>query len=296
MGDLVGKVAGGLVGGLFGDDGGGQQQTTSSEPWGPAQPWIKENIDRGRQLQGFYEQNPFNPIQQTGYQNLFGDMDNFRNNIAPGLMGVANKMIGANYQRAPAGTELGASNPYASGGVSAGIRGLQNNYAPNNAGQIQPGLLGGMTTAAGMKPQMMGGSFRDLAGLLSEGQQGAGDSSALASAMQGAAGIPQPMNGGSLAGLLSSGLGGNQNGGLGGAIQQASSGPFSTGGGQSFGQINWDLLNPYKNELKPAEKKPGADELSDDEKFNRRLEQWMKENDPGYAQRREIWRSGDGGS
>ena len=91
------KVAGGILGGLLG--GGGDQQTASKEPWSEAAPWLKENIAQGRNLQAYYQQNPWNALQQTGYQNTFTDLDAFRNSMAPGLMGFANKLMGTNYSR-----------------------------------------------------------------------------------------------------------------------------------------------------------------------------------------------------
>ena len=103
---ILGAVAGPLIGGLMGGDeggdgGGGQQQSTASksEPWAPAQPYILDNLKDTKKLQDFYRKTPFNPQQQTSYQNLFGDLDNFRQNIAPGLMGFANKAMTSNYQR-----------------------------------------------------------------------------------------------------------------------------------------------------------------------------------------------------
>lgn len=81
-------------------DGGGGQQTATKEPWAEAAPWLKQNIQTGQNLQQYYQQNPFNQLQQTGYQNLFSDLDSFRNQMAPGLMQFANQaMNGGGYQR-----------------------------------------------------------------------------------------------------------------------------------------------------------------------------------------------------
>ena len=103
---ILGAVAGPLIGGLMGGDeegggGGGQQQSTArtSEPWAPAQPYILDNLKDTKKLQDFYRKTPFNPQQQTSYQNLFGDLDNFRQNMAPGLMNFANRAMTSNYQR-----------------------------------------------------------------------------------------------------------------------------------------------------------------------------------------------------
>lgn len=94
-------IAGAVLGGMGG--GGGGQQTTSStatkDPWGPAQPYIKKNLENEAALQEYYRKTPFNQQQIEGYSNLFGDIGNFRNNVAPGLMDFANKGMTSSYQR-----------------------------------------------------------------------------------------------------------------------------------------------------------------------------------------------------
>jgi len=108
---IAGPVAGAVVGGLMSDGGGGGQQV-SKEPWAEAAPWLKETLRTGQQLQNYYQQNPFNPMQQTGYQNTFTDLDVFRgqNN---GLMQFANQLMGKQYQRgqAPSGGLLSMQQP-----------------------------------------------------------------------------------------------------------------------------------------------------------------------------------------
>lgn len=96
---ILGPIAGSVVGGLLSDSGGGSQQTASKEPWGPAAPWIKDNIKTGQQLQGYYQQNPFNSLQQTAYQNYFADQDNYRQAIAPQMNALAQRLMGSNYSR-----------------------------------------------------------------------------------------------------------------------------------------------------------------------------------------------------
>lgn len=98
---VLAPVAGAVVGGLMGDKGGGGGQTASKEPWEAAAPWLRQNIQTGQDLQNFYQKNPFNQQQQQAYQNIFSDQANFRNQIAPGMMDFANKLMGSNYQRAP---------------------------------------------------------------------------------------------------------------------------------------------------------------------------------------------------
>ena len=110
---IVGPIAGSVVGGLMGGDS-QQSQTASKEPWADAAPWLRENLRTGQGLQNYYQQNPFNPQQQTAYQNIFGDLDAFRNQMAPGLMGFANRLMGSSYQRG--GSTAGANG----GGLLAG--------------------------------------------------------------------------------------------------------------------------------------------------------------------------------
>lgn len=100
-------IAGAVVGGLM-SDGGGGQQTASKEPWAPAIKPLTNSLDTGQALERYYQQNPFNPMQRTGYQNLFSDLDQFRNQIQPGLAQFANDMMQSNYQRGPRQSQMEA--------------------------------------------------------------------------------------------------------------------------------------------------------------------------------------------
>jgi hypothetical protein len=75
---ILGAVAGAV-------DSRDQEATSKSEPWGPAQDWIKQNIAQGQQLQQQYTAQPFSQAQQTGYGNLAGLL-NFANQNAPSLL------------------------------------------------------------------------------------------------------------------------------------------------------------------------------------------------------------------
>ena len=91
-----------LVGGLLGAKSSGdktQTTTDKKEPWAPAQPYLLDNLATNANLQQFYQQNPFNAQQKTSYENIFGDLNNFRNNTAPGLMNFANNAMTSGYQR-----------------------------------------------------------------------------------------------------------------------------------------------------------------------------------------------------
>ena len=96
---ILGPVAGAVVGGLMSDSGGGEQQTATKEPWSAAAPWLRQQLEQGQNLQAYYQQNPWNSLQQTAYQNTFSDIDQFRNSMAPGLMDFANRLMGTNYSR-----------------------------------------------------------------------------------------------------------------------------------------------------------------------------------------------------
>ena len=95
---ILGPIAGSVVGGLM-SDGGGEQQTATKEPWSAAAPWLRQQLEQGQNLQAYYQQNPWNNLQQTAYQNTFSDIDNFRSSMAPGLMDFANRLMGQNYSR-----------------------------------------------------------------------------------------------------------------------------------------------------------------------------------------------------
>ena len=147
MPEAVAPIAGSVIGGLMGDSGGGSQQTASKEPWAPVQPWLLENIDYGRGLQSHYQQNPFNQLQQTAYQNTFGDLDAFRNQMAPGLMNFANNLMGSSYNRSRAGTER------------SGLLGSQGYYGPyaqngrvNQVFSVPQGQTYGLLNWAALNP------------------------------------------------------------------------------------------------------------------------------------------------
>lgn len=78
------QLAGAAVGGLLSRNKGGGQ-TTSKEPWAPAQDWLRQNIATGQNLQNHYQQNPFGALQQGAYANLLGQGDAF-NQMVPGLL------------------------------------------------------------------------------------------------------------------------------------------------------------------------------------------------------------------
>lgn len=93
------SVAGGLLGAIGSKKGNSATTTQKSEPWAPVQPWLQDNIAKGQKLQAQYEAQPFSPLQQQAYGNLFSDLDNFRNNVAPGLLNWSGNAMQGGYQR-----------------------------------------------------------------------------------------------------------------------------------------------------------------------------------------------------
>ena len=100
-------IAGSVVGGLM-SDGGGSSQTASKDPWGPAVEPLTNSLATGQDLERYYQQTPFNPLQQQGYQNLYSDLDQFRSQLSPQLMQFANSMMQSNYQRGPRNSQMEA--------------------------------------------------------------------------------------------------------------------------------------------------------------------------------------------
>ena len=136
---ILGPIAGSVVGGLMSD--GGDEQTATKEPWKDAAPWLRENIAQGQNLQAYYQQNPWNNLQQNAYQNTYSDIDQFRNSMAPGLMDFANRLMGQNYSRGGATARMPMGNmqqtkPQAMSGLLSGQSGGQSgpfSVAPNRS-------------------------------------------------------------------------------------------------------------------------------------------------------------------
>ena len=225
-----GKVAGGLIGGLLGgsNSGGGQQAT--KDPWGPAQKPLQNSLTTGQNLESYYQQNPFNPLQQAGYQNLYADLDNFRNVMAPQAMAFNNRMMNTNYQRKPAGTELG--------GAFTPINASQ--FLPPEQRQPQGGMGGGMGSGISM-----GGGMPGMPGAMSQG-------GGLAGVMNGLGG----MQGLGSMGSASSMMGGQSGADIGNMLPMRVPNAGLLGGqpfgmsvvapnSQSYGQLNWPELNPF---------------------------------------------------
>lgn len=119
MPSALAPIAGAVVGGLMGGDGPDQTQTTSKDPWSEAAPWIKDNIGIGQRLQNFYQQNPFNAIQQNAIGQTLNDQDYYRNTLMPGLMAFLGQPRAAGSSLSAMGIPQNAGQ----GGQNAGLLG-----------------------------------------------------------------------------------------------------------------------------------------------------------------------------
>jgi hypothetical protein len=146
---LIGPAVGALAGG--GSDT--QTTTSTSDPWKAAQPYMLRNLQDTEQLGNALKKTPFNPQQIEQYSNLFGDIGNFRNNVAPGLMDFANKGMASNYQRAR------VNRP---GDVAGYGRGNQAQPMQQQPSGGSGGLLGPFSVAQG--GQTSSGGLLDLNG------------------------------------------------------------------------------------------------------------------------------------
>lgn len=79
-----------LIGSQMADDkkggAGATAQQTTRDPWGPAQPWLLQNIERGQGLQNQLAAQPFSAHQQAAYGNQYALSDYMRR-LAPSLLG-----------------------------------------------------------------------------------------------------------------------------------------------------------------------------------------------------------------
>jgi hypothetical protein len=65
LGSALGAVAGAL-------DGKDKEQTSSRDPWAPAQPLLKDLLSQAQTLSTQYQNQPFSDTQKQAYNNQFG--------------------------------------------------------------------------------------------------------------------------------------------------------------------------------------------------------------------------------
>lgn len=82
LGGLAGAVAGAI-------DSKDKTQTSSRDPWAPAQDFLKQRLADGGELAAQYKAQPFSPAQQTAYGNVGGILD-MVNGQLPGLLAGMN--------------------------------------------------------------------------------------------------------------------------------------------------------------------------------------------------------------
>ena len=85
IGSVAAPVIGGLIGGSSSGNSQGGTQTVNKDPWSAAQPWMRQNLTTGQNLQNYYQTNPFNAQQQSAYSNLGSGAD-YINRAVPGLL------------------------------------------------------------------------------------------------------------------------------------------------------------------------------------------------------------------
>lgn len=90
------NLAGAVLGAASSRD---QTQSANRDPWGPAQPFLRELIGQGQQLNQQYQAQPFNPTQQRFLNQRVGLLDALNTQVMPGLLGGLNAQS-QGYQRA----------------------------------------------------------------------------------------------------------------------------------------------------------------------------------------------------
>ena len=127
-GAIGGAAASAVVGGLMSDGssggGAGQSQTVSKDPWSVAAPWLTQNVKTGQDLQGYYQQNPFNQQQQQAYGQL-AQGNAYTNALVPSLLGQISGQSGfdrSNPRAKPAGINfnVGGNLGFGAGNGSGG--------------------------------------------------------------------------------------------------------------------------------------------------------------------------------
>ena len=94
IGSLLGnkslvQLGGGLLGALAGKD---TTTSASKDPWGPAQPYLKDNLAQNAAMQEHYRLNPFSNEQKAAYQGLLDTNANNQAN-APIMQANANNFM-----------------------------------------------------------------------------------------------------------------------------------------------------------------------------------------------------------
>lgn len=98
------KLGGTVASALGGAAASGDTTTSNSsnrDPWGPAQPYLLDNLKTNANAQEFYRANPFSDLQKQQYQTLFNSLANSQANM-PGLLANATNFGQSSRGRMPA--------------------------------------------------------------------------------------------------------------------------------------------------------------------------------------------------
>lgn len=82
------QLAGAGLGALANSKDTQNTNTQSTDPWAPAQPYLKDNLQTNANMQEYYRANPFSSEQKTAYQGLLNTLANNNANV-PALLANA---------------------------------------------------------------------------------------------------------------------------------------------------------------------------------------------------------------
>jgi hypothetical protein len=92
-----GSTLGGLLGAYLSyQDAKDKEQTSKTEPWGPAKPYLEGLLREGGNLWGQYQAQPFSPAEQTAYGNYGNVLDFINGNAGRFMSGFDATARGAN--------------------------------------------------------------------------------------------------------------------------------------------------------------------------------------------------------
>jgi hypothetical protein len=95
--NFLGNNAGGLLGAYLSyQDAKDKEQTSKTEPWGPAKPYLEGLLREGGNLWSHYQQQPFSPAEQTAYGNYGNALDFINSNAGRFMSGFDATAAGHN--------------------------------------------------------------------------------------------------------------------------------------------------------------------------------------------------------
>ena len=128
IGAAIGAV-GGLLSSSGDSNGGAGTQQQKKEPWGPAQPWLLQNLLQGQQLQNQYTAAPFSPRQEAAYDNSYAQSDYVRELIPSLLSQMQQQPVGFDPANPLARPKAWDWNALANGANGLGQRSVANEAA-----------------------------------------------------------------------------------------------------------------------------------------------------------------------